>query len=185
MEHGQDNTSTCAWQAWDKLDVFYTWESGVDNWNRLTALKQGETIVSFDPPLNVEYTHSTGAKYFLEYNGFGDLHGIPGKCVDEDSGQPTDCYDANGDKFIRWVPEFSVPDGSSVIDEANSLTYYVKGLDKEVRMLAENDPATCTTAGLTLTVYPLPDNSLYEVPGIGTEPVVDGAPAVIGGIVQE
>jgi len=52
-------------------------------------------------------------------------------------------------------------------------------------MMAEPDPATCTTAGLTLTTYTLPDDSLVVAPDIGTEPTVDGAPAVIGGIVQE
>ncbi len=182
----QTNSSTCAWQAWDKLDVFYTWESGVDQWNRLTALKDlNDTFVSFDPPINVEYTHTTGAKYFLEYNGFGDLHGVPGKCVDEDTGQDTDCYDSTGDKYIRWVPDFSVSDGSSVTDAVSSLTYYVKGLDKEVRMMAESDASTCTTAGLATTDYALPDASLFVAPDIGTEPDVDGAPAVIAGEVQE
>ena len=86
--------------------------------------------------------------------------------------------------FIRWVPEFNVPDGSAVTDAVSSLTYYVKGLDKEERMIAENDSATCSTAGLSLTTYTLPGASLYVAPVIGTEPTVDGAPAVIGGIVQ-
>jgi hypothetical protein len=180
----QTNSSTCAWQAWDKLDVFYTWESGVDQWNRLTALQLDGTFVSFDPPISVEYTHTSGAKYYLEYNGFGDLHGIPGKCVDEDTGQDTDCYDPSGNKFIRWVPDFSVPDGSAVTDAVNSLTYYVKGLEKEERMIAEQDTATCTSAGLSLTGYTLPDDSLYEAPDIGVEPDVDGAPAVIAGVAQ-
>ena len=181
-----DANSTCAGQAWDALDVFYTWETGMDNWNRLTALKQGETVVSFDPPLNVEYTHTNGAKYYLEYNGFGDLHGIPGKCVDEDTGEDTECWNgSNDDRFIRWVPEFSVPDGSSVNDAVASLTYYVKGLEKEERMIAEDSAATCTSAGLSLSSYALPGASLYVAPDIGTEPEIDGAPAVIAGEVQE
>jgi len=52
-------------------------------------------------------------------------------------------------------------------------------------MIAEQDTATCTSAGLSLTGYTLPDDSLYEAPDIGVEPDVDGAPAVIAGVAQE
>lgn len=183
----QSGDSTCAWQAWDNLSVFYTWETGTQSWNKLTALQKDGSFVSFDPPISVEYTHtwddSSTSKLYLEYGGFGDLWGIPGKCVDMDTGQDTDCYDASGTKFIRWVPEFSITDGSSVTDATSGLTYYVKALEKEERMSAVST-SQCTGAGLSLQSYTLPDASLYADPNIGTEPTVDGAPAVIGGVLQ-
>ncbi len=182
-----DPSKTCTWQAWDKLTVFYTWETGTQQWNRLTALQDGSTFVSFEPPVSVEYTHTWGdattSKFYLEYNGTGDLHGIPGKCVDMDTGTDTDCWDDSGMKYIRWVPEFSIPSGAPVTDAVTTDTYYVKALEKEERMKAVAE-SQCTDAGLSITQYPLPDGSDYAAPDIGARPVVDGAPAVIGGVVQ-
>ena len=183
----QTDSSTCAWQAWNKLDTFYTWETGTEQWNRLTALKENGTFVTFDPPLSVEYTHTWSdaatSKFYLEYNGFGDLWGIPGKCVDMDTGADTECWDASGAKHIRWVPEFSIPDASTVTNATTAATYYVKALEKEERMRSV-DASQCTLAGLVLTTYTLPDSSLYEAPAIGDEPTVTDAPAVIGGVPQ-
>ncbi len=180
----QSESSTCQWQAWDKMDVFYTWETGAEQWNKLTALQSGGTFLSFDPPLSVEYEHTTGAKYYLEYSGFGDLHGIPGKCVDMDTGLDTDCWNGqDDDKFIRWVPEFSVADATAVTDAVSGSTYYIKALEKEERMNSV-DLSECTGAGLSLTTYDLPDATLYVAPDIGDEPTVDDAAAVIGGVLQ-
>ncbi len=40
------------------------------------------------------------------------------------------------------------------------------------------------STGLAVAAYPLPDDSLWEEPDIGTEPIIDGPPTVIGGVVQ-
>jgi hypothetical protein len=44
------------------------------------------------------------------------------------------------------------------------------------------DPASC--AELTLKPYTLPDLADWVDPSIGPEPVVEGPPAVIGGVLQ-
>jgi len=75
-------------------------------------------------------------------------------------------------------------DGSVVDDAVSQLKYYVKGLEKEERMKAK-DATLCIDAELSLQTYPLPNDSEVEAPNIGAEPEIDGAPAVIGGIVQE
>ncbi len=182
-----NNHGTCVWQVWDKLDVFYTWETGTQQWNRLTALQDGNSFISFDPPLSVEYTHrwsdSGTSKFYLEYNGFGDMHGIPGKCVDMDTGRETDCWDEGSEKYIRWVPEFTIPDKTSVTDAARGGKYYVKALEKEERMRSVSK-SRCTESGLEIEVYELPDGSDYADPDLGRQPNVDEAPAVIGGILQ-
>jgi len=67
-------------------------------WNQFTALRDPTTgtPLTFDAPLQVKYTHSqtnntkpdykyNDTTFYLEYNGFGDLWGIPGKCVDWDN----------------------------------------------------------------------------------------------------
>jgi hypothetical protein len=175
------NTSnTCAWQARSNLTTFYTWETGVNNWNQFTALSSGGAYLAFEQPLSVKYTRSSGgvtSTYFLQYAGFGELQGIPGKCVNRDTGEDTGCG-----PDTRWIPEFSIPEGTTVIDgDDNTTEYIVKPLEKEQRM---QSVAVSECSGLTLTSYTLPDISDFSDPAIGSEPAVTDAPAVIGGVVQ-
>ncbi|HDD44946.1 MAG TPA: hypothetical protein ENG63_08830 [Candidatus Desulfofervidus auxilii] len=177
-----DPNSTCAWQAWNKLDVFYTWETGPNEWNKFTALKDSNNdFLTFDPPLPVEYVHTwndgTTTKFYLEYSGFGELHGIPGKCIDIDTGEEESC-----DETSRWVPEFSIPNGSEVTDATNGTKYLVKALEKEQRMKVVNS-SYCSS--LTVTTYDLPTIDEWIDPDIGPAPEVSGPPAVIGGVVQQ
>ena len=183
-----DVNQMCGWKAWSVLPVFYTWETGPNQWNQFTALQgpsPATTIVKFDPPLQVTYTHSqtnaakpdikyNGVKFYMDYSGFGELHGVPGVCVDMDSGQPVSCG-----PNTRWVPEFMIPAEAEMVN--GSATYYVKPLEKEQRM---SKVAESSCSALTITSYTLPDISLWVDPALGTEPTITGAPAVVGGVVQ-
>jgi len=184
-----DANQICPWKAWD-LPVFYTWETGPNEWNRFTGLQYSDgTFVTFDPPLQVKYVHTwpdnSTSTFFLEYGGFGELWGIPGKCVDMDNGQDAPCG-----PDTRWVPEFSIPDvdanGQLTTVSANvngsNVTYFVKALEKEQRMMVATDPNACS--GLAVSGYSLPDIADWEDPDIGSEPAVTDPPAVIGGEVQ-
>jgi hypothetical protein len=185
-----DPNQTCGWKAWSELPMFYTWETGLNDWNKFTALKNGNgAVLKFDPPLQVEYVHHEaggkydGVKFYLEYSGFGDLHGIPGKCVDMNTGNDTDC--SQGGNTIRWVPAIMIPDvqadDSLTEVAAGAESYFVKALEKEQRM-KEDVSGGC--AALSFGDYTLPDMSEWTAPDIGSEPDVNGAPAVIGGVVQ-
>lgn len=179
-----DTSQTCAWQSWNSLDEYYTWETGPNDWNKFTALQNptDSSFLTFQAPLSVKYTHAAAgtyqnASFFLEYNGFGDLWGLPGKCVDEDTGAETDCGPGT-----RWVPELSIPDGAEVVDLSDdTTTYLVKALEKEQQM---KTVATSSCSALATTTYTLPDLSTWVDPDIGTEPAIDGAPAMIGGVLQ-
>ena len=85
--------------------------------------------------------------------------------------------------YIRWVPEFTIPDGSVATSGVTS--YYVKALELEQRMKAVAG-SVCASAGLTTTSYAsqLPTLGDWTAPGIGAEPVVSGPPAVLGGVLQ-
>ncbi|EKD41859.1 MAG: hypothetical protein ACD_73C00486G0001 [uncultured bacterium] len=132
----------------------------------------------------VEYTNDDGIKYYLNYEGAGNLQGIPGKCVNHDTGEDIDCSEGmDGSVFVRWVPQFSIENGATVTDVKSDAHYYVKALEKEQQMRAV-DSATCSGAGLELTTYELPDSSNYTAPNIGNVPNIDAAPAVIGGVLQ-
>jgi len=179
---------TCGWRTHSELSTFYTWETGANAWNQFTALRDaGGNILEFQPPLQVQYVHSQpdesasdykydGVSFYLEYSGFGNLHGIPGNCIDRDTGEPTNCGPGT-----RWVPEFTIPDGSEATDGTND--YLIKALRKEQRM-SSVDLGLCST--LTVSSYTLPEISeeTWVDPGIGAEPVVSNAPAVIGGEIQ-
>ncbi len=188
----QGQTQVCGWKAWSALDEFYTWETGPNNWNQLTVLKDSNgTPLTFEQPLRVEYTHVqtvagkpdtkyNGVKFFLDYNGFGELHGIPGKCIDMSSGLTVQDCSGSGK---RWVPEFSIPEGSAASYAKAGVTYntVIKPLEMEQRMvkLANN-----ACSGLPITTYTLPLIAEWVDPAIGAEPSVTAAPAVIGGVVQ-
>lgn len=194
-----DANQTCGWLAWQKLPEFYVWETGTQPWNQLTLLKDANNnFLTFQPPLQLNYTFDaasssvtdgvtpppTGAKFFLQYEGFGNLHGIPGDCVDPETNQKAQCGPG-----VRWVPQFSLRDSlptppGALLDDANAPTthYLVKGLDKEQRM---QKVATSQCDALTLsTASNMPTQGSLVAPQIGNEPIVDQAPAVIGGVVQ-
>lgn len=193
------NPQTCGWKAWSELSEFYSWETGPNQWNQFTALQgpnPATTIVEFDQPLQVAFTYPAttngvnptavdtkyaGTTFNFEYSGFGELHGIPGTCVDMETGQPVSCG-----PNTRWIAEFMIPEGAEVIN--GTASYYVKPLEVEQRM-EKVEASNCSA--LTLTPYSLPvmENGVWQEPDIGTEPttappLISEAPAVIGGVVQ-
>ena len=180
----------CGWQAWSKLSEFYTWETGNQQWSRLALLMDGSTVKAFEQPLRVTYDKSqTGAGpfYVLDYNSFGDLGGIPGKCVNMDTGDVVSCQNS---REIRYVSDFSIPKGHKVtaksIDSETPITYYVKPLEMEQRMLP---PLAGNCDVLTVSRETLPDTAAEAgwVPFTLDSDVTDAiseAPAVIGGVVQ-
>ncbi len=188
-----DAGQTCSWLAGSILPIYYTWETGPNNWNQFIAIKDAtNAIKKFDPPLQVKYVDANGTTFLLDYSGFGQLNGIPGKCVDMDSGADADCsLSGNGNNSIRWVPQFTIP-GLTLVTATDPATNaatdcYVKPLQVEQRMMPDATAGACSTlAGTDFSAYTLPDTSLWSDPTTaeGVEPVVTAAPAVIGGVVQ-
>jgi|SaaInl8_200m_RNA_FD_contig_61_727190_length_2658_multi_9_in_0_out_0_1 hypothetical protein len=182
-------SKTCNWQGWDRMTVYYTWETGPEQWNKFTAIKNGSNVFEkFDPPMKVSYTHTqtdtaaydykyNGAKFQLEYQGFGNLHGIPGRCIDKDTGASVSC-----DGNVRWIPEFSIVPGTTVTNIVDGTTeYVVKPLHGEQRM---SNVAVSNCGSMSLTTFALPGLDDWADPEIGARPAVTDAPAVIGGVVQ-
>lgn len=194
-----DGATDGNYTAWgvDSLDVYYVWETGPNGWNQFSAVKDANgTFVQFDAPLNVNFTVPNSAAYgdyagktiLLQYNGFGDLFGIPGKCVKAQDNTVTSCDTANA----RYVPSFAIPYDQTIGKVTNgSTTYLVKWLDREIR-LAKKTVADCTAAGLSLpSGVTLPTSAGLKDPSssssdvyIGTKPTVTDAPRVIHGVVQ-
>ncbi|MBC8259912.1 MAG: hypothetical protein H8E38_12905 [SAR324 cluster bacterium] len=185
-----DSTKICPWEARSSLSTFYTWETGANDWNKLTVLVGSDnSSVKFDPPMMVKYTHSgtssnsgksyDGASFYLDYGGFGDLWGVPSFCVDVKTGEKTSC--AN-DQSTRWVNEFVIPAASLVTQvKDSSVEYVVKPLQIEQTMKKTSSVSVCTDAGLSLGGVSLPDSSNWTDPDIGTKPTVIGPPSVVAG----
>lgn len=194
-----DGSSDNSYQEWsvDQLNTYYVWETGPNAWNQFSAVKDSsDNFVTFDPPLSVNFTVPSGAAYgdyagqtlVLEYNGFGDLWGIPGACVNSMSNEAVSCDSVNA----RYVPEFIIPfDATNGRVTQGNNTYLVKWLDREIRF-AKKDNSVCAAAGLDLpSGVTLPSSADLKDPTdassdvyIGTKPTVTAAPRVIHGQVQ-
>lgn len=162
-------------------DVFYTYETGHNSWNKYTTLLDEDLVaVEFEAPLTFSYTHSTqndangdstfeGRTYLLTYEGLGNLHGIPSIQVDLDgNGQPD-----------RFLPTFSLAAGTIVGDEGQ---YVVKPMESEYTL--QDATGQCGALNIdTVGDLPLPDASAWTMPDIGPKPEVLAAPRVIQGVV--
>jgi len=173
---------------------YYVWETGPNNWNQYLALVSGGVPVTFDPPTNVPFSPSTANTNLaagdpllskalqLQFNGFGELNGIPGKCVNPVDNSVVACGSGTNQ---RWVPAFAITDGTQLT--IGSQTALVKYLDRELRL--GEDVAAC--GGMNLTPATLPTGAGLHDPSnsadayyIGTKPTVTAAPKVIHGVVQ-
>ena len=170
--------------------MFYTWEIGPNNWQKMTILESAGSPLKFDPPMTVSYTRDNassssgknynGVKFYLEYGGFGDLHGIPSICVDK-NGDNASC----NSQSVRHVNEFVISAGTNVnlvgggsSNLSDNATFVVKPLEIEQSM-KKVDASNCS--GLNLAGLPLPTSADWIDPKLGDPPQVTGPPAIIAG----
>ncbi|MBT9597202.1 MAG: hypothetical protein IV094_14570 [Vitreoscilla sp.] len=181
----------------ESIDTYYQWETGPNQWNQFAALKDGGgNIVTFDAPLQVNYTVPSGAAYgdyagktlVLQYGGFGELWGIPGECVSRLTNAKVSCDTPDS----RYVPAFVIPFDETLGRVSDgSTTYLVKWLDREIRF-ASKELGVCTAAGLELpSNLVLPTAAGLKDPSdsasaiyIGPKPELDASPRVIHGDVK-
>ncbi len=152
----------------------YRWQIGTQSWNQLRALRDTQgAFVAFDPPILLNYTHDRPSDtrwhnrtFRLEYQGYGQLHGIP---FEEVSGTG------------RWYPVFSIPNGTVITNNAGS--YKVKVLEAEQKMTRLGNPNTVITReGLDVNTSLTPPANTYTDPAIGAKPSVTAAPLFIRGV---
>ena len=181
----------------NSASVYYVWETGPNNWNQFTAVKDGGgNFVRFDAPLQVVLDVPAGVQYgeyaakslVLQYGGFGDLWGIPGSCVSHLTNLAVSCDTPDS----RYVPLFVVPfDVSTGVVRSGQTSYLVKWLEREIRF-ARKPLSVCTGAGLAApTGISLPTAADLKDPSdansdiyIGAKPTVTDAPRVIHGEVK-
>jgi hypothetical protein len=174
--------------------VYYSWQTGPQQWNQSLWLTHAGAVVSLDAPQNIAYTVPTGAAYgayaglpiLLQFDGFGNLNGIPGNCVDPVNNASIDCNAPNA----RYVPSFSIPDGATMTLPVPSTLLIVKALSAELRLMNLGLSASTACAAMTLTPVAPPTGGTHDPSSsadseyLGVEPTVTGAPKVIDGVVQ-
>jgi hypothetical protein len=177
--------------------TYYTWQTGPNQWNQSLWLTTGGNIVPFDPPQNIAYTVPTGSAYgsysglpiLLQFNGFGNLEGIPGSCVNPADNSVEDC----GASGASYVPTFSIPDGTTMtlpsLTGSTTTPLIIKALNGEILLKSLGSGAT-QCSSMTLTPLTLPSGGLHDPSNatdseyLGTMPTVTVAPKVIDGVVQ-
>jgi hypothetical protein len=192
MQSGPMSTATPAslglsdiWEMWS-LDTYYIYETGPNDWNQYSALIDGDgEPVTYDPPINFFYTHTTandadgdathdGKKFMLNYGGDRNLWGIPGEDVDTDGDGSPD----------RWFPIVSLKDGTLV--GPTGTEYVVKAVDMELFMKVSNDaiPNSLQNALTTAGNLSLPSINSWVDPTTVAMPTVTDKPKVVGGVIQ-
>lgn len=196
VQCSHDPSQYCEWQI-ESADVYYGWETGPDSWNQFAAVKGSDgAYVQFEAPLQVTYHVPDGARYgeyagrdiVLQYGGFGDLNGIPGRCVSALTNEPAAC---TSDGSTRYVPSFVIPmDETTGRVTAGETTYLVKWLNREIRFALKDD-SECAALTLPGSEVALPTDADLENPAdpgsliyIGEKPTLTSAPRVIQGEVQ-
>jgi hypothetical protein len=177
--------------------TYYTWQTGPNQWNQSLWLTSGGRVVPFDPPQNIAYTVPTGSAYgsysglpiLLQFNGFGNLGGIPGSCVNPTDNTPVDCS-TNG---ASYLPMFSIPDGATMtlpsLEASTTTPLIVKALNGAILLKSLGSSAP-QCSSMTLTPLTLPSGGLHDPSNandteyLGTAPTVTSAPKVIDGVVQ-
>ncbi len=192
--------------------TYYQWQTSSDSWSQMAFLNDGTNTVIFYPPLPVAFTVPNGSAYenlagstiSLEYGEFGNLWGIPNKCVDASTN--LDCvFDDPATAGVneatvnqRWTPQFSIPFDTTTGVVTASVTqgtttagtqFLVKALDKEIR-LSQVNKNLCLVLGLTepVTIKRLATYSDWvdPIPNSGDKTVLDPVPAprIIHGVKQ-
>lgn len=177
--------------------TYYTWQTGPNQWNQSLWLTTAGNVVPFDPPQNISYTVPSGTAYgsyaglpiLLQFNGFGNLQGIPGACVNPTDNSVVDCS-TNG---ATYVPAFSIPDGTTMtlpsLSGSSSTPLIVKALNGAI-LLKDLGSNASQCSSMTLTPLTLPSGGLHDPSDaadsdyLGSMPTVTAAPKVIDGVVQ-
>lgn len=187
------------------LTAYYVFETGRQDWNTSTFLKKADgSYVGFTPPMSAAFTvpantsgatpygDFAGAAMNLQFMGFGQLQGIPGKCF-----SPADNSEVSCGPNTRYVPAFSIPSDDNGKVTINGATKYVKWLERELRFT----PVAGTSSILGIAMGSLLDLPAAMVltgdandPSVSTNTAIypgsydsvdfSKAPAVIHGVVQ-
>jgi hypothetical protein len=162
------------------------------------SISPPETLTFTVPASGMRYNFSgidySGQKFLLKFEGFGELHNIPGRVVNTCTGVEVGKYVSNWDQCYRYVHDFVIPDGTILVNsDATKPNVKVLGLRGDDFITKKTDSETATLATTyTVEKTALPAFSLLKnnsqsssADYIGAKPTTgiinDGNPSVVHG----
>ena len=150
LECSWDTSKYCSYQQ-SQLSTYYLWMFGTQDWSTSTFLQKDSdsTYVQFSAPAqlqftvpantagNLPYKEFAGATMILQYEGFGQLHGIPGQCFNRETNLAADCSSSS-----RFVPAFSIPYGAEGYAMYGNAKKWIKPLATELRLKKVTETAS-------------------------------------------
>ena len=128
----------------------YWYETGPNNWQKFSGLKDGNTYLTFSEP--IEFTYGvTGDK--LYFDGFGSNFNIPNKVYLRSNGSEVNQNDpndrdwnsskCNNGPLCKWIPNYLIDDQAVTM---NGNTYYIQWLQAELSpaLVGSTVPSTIT-----------------------------------------
>ena len=161
----QEYNTTNFWNVRQNENVYYIWETGNNDWNKYTGLKQNGQLQSFSPPLTFLYEHNTSN----DENNATDVNGTYSLNYDGSSLQ-VPWQNING----QWFPKINIKSGTRLtLDGTN---YRIKILEEGLLV----DKATNQNAAPGLNILDSSDlfwtspNPIYDnqkILSVGEKPV--------------
>ena len=140
-------TRYCASRRWESNEILVRYTIEIQTHKQYEIFKTDGSAVAFDPPKRLYFEapntaafgENAGKKFMLDYQG-DHLGGIPGNVVDIDTGESLGEYVNEWKDSYRWVPKFTIPDGSLLTENTSDKKYKVKKLRGE-EFLGKKDSA--------------------------------------------
>ena len=160
----------------------YWYNTGPNNWQKFTGLKDGSQFLTFSEPIPFTYNGAT-----LYFDGFGSNLSIPSRVYLRSDGSEVDQTVSNWNENIcnngtscQWIPNYLIEDQAISL---NGSTYYVQWLQSELSpaYLGSTIPPTVSLGDLSRLPSGEPESNVRGLIGAmpslpSTDPVkvIDG-----------
>ena len=170
--------------------------------NAVVEFSSRRTLILEIPEANTASTNyptsELGKKYRLDFNGFGELHGIPYDVWDLSDGTNKGPHVSSWENTYRTISRFIMPDGTTLTDAESGTTYKVKALRGEAYLKGKSVDSVKSLLGVSDIPYDneiaitgievlkdLSTNDLTNTIGaIPTDLINEGEPCVVDGLVN-
>lgn len=165
----------------------YWYESGPNNWQKFTGLKDGSQYLTFSQPIEFTYA-DTGDK--LYFDGFGSNLNIPSRVYLRSDGSEVNQNDpsdrdwnstkCNNGPLCQWIPNYLIDDKAITL---NGNTYYVQWLQSGLSpaLLGSTVPSSVTLGDASKLPTGDPQSNIKELIGVVPSlPVTDPIKVIDG-----
>jgi len=180
----------CGWDYENSIDQYYYWRSGEHHWEKQWTVKINGVAPTLEDPIMVKYTCpagradcTEGSKIILNYNGPGQLWGIPNRCVSADDYTVTvDCNDNTIDR--QWLNKFNLTTSpvnansttdrvTKVSDSSKAYLVLPQGSGEWYNKKGAGTAADCSVTLPTGTAQPINVDTYYKasMTDIGSPPL--------------